>query len=75
MGSVRSERIKRVARELVEKYPDKFSTDYEANKKVLGEITIISSNTIRNQLAGYISHLKKIEQKQMVIVTAPPTAT
>lgn len=74
MGSVRSERIKRVARELVEKYPDKFSTDYEANKKVLGEITIISSNTIRNQLAGYISHLKKIEQKQMVIVTAPPTA-
>jgi len=75
VGSVRSERIKRVARELVEKYPDKFSTDYEANKKVLGEITIISSNTIRNQLAGYISHLKKIEQKQMVIVTAPPTAT
>ena len=74
MGSVRSERIKRVARELVEKYPDKFSTDYEANKKVLGEKTIISSNTIRNQLAGYISHLKKIEQKQMVIVTAPPTA-
>jgi len=74
VGSVRSERIKRVARELVEKYPDKFSTDYEANKKVLGEITIISSNTIRNQLAGYISHLKKIEQKQMVIVTAPPTA-
>jgi small subunit ribosomal protein S17e len=75
VGSVRSEQIKRVAKELVKKYPDKFSTDYEANKQVLAEVTIISSNKIRNQLAGYISHLKKFEQKQMVVITAPSTAS
>jgi small subunit ribosomal protein S17e len=75
VGSVRSEQIKRVAKELVKKYPDKFSTDYEANKQVLAEVTIISSNKIRNQLAGYISHLKKFEQKQMVVIAAPSTAS
>lgn len=75
MGCVRSEQIKRLARELIEKYPDKFSADYEANKRALAEIAIIPSNKLRNQIAGYISHLRKIEQKQVqkqvAVITAP----
>ncbi|MBS7644291.1 30S ribosomal protein S17e [Candidatus Bathyarchaeota archaeon] len=78
MGCVRSEQIKRLARELIEKYPNKFSADYEANKRALAEIAIIPSNKIRNQIAGYISHLRKIEQKQVqkqvAVITAPPMA-
>ncbi len=53
-------RIKRISTELLEKYPDKFGLDFNANKHVISEVAIIRSKVLRNELAGYITaHLRK----------------
>jgi len=59
MGRVRQTYIKRTARNLLERYPDKFSTSYEENRRVLGELTNIESKSLRNRVAGYIATLLK----------------
>jgi len=57
MGKVRTEQVKRTARELLDKYPNKFSTDFEKNKKLVNEYTNISSTKVRNKVAGYTARL------------------
>jgi small subunit ribosomal protein S17e len=53
-------RIKRISTELLEKYPDKFGLDFNANKHVISEVAIIRSKVLRNELVGYITaHLRK----------------
>ena len=53
-------RIKRISTELLDKYPDKFGLDFDANKRVISEVAIIRSKVLRNELAGYITaHLRK----------------
>jgi small subunit ribosomal protein S17e len=53
-------RIKRISTELLEKYPDKFGLDFNANKHVISEVAMIRSKVLRNELAGYITaHLRK----------------
>ena len=53
-------RIKRISTELLQKYPDKFGLEFDANKKALGEVATVTSKVLRNELAGYItSHLRK----------------
>lgn len=62
MGKVRPERVKRIARELIRRSPDKFSTDFESNKKTLDSITKVYSAKLRNQIAGYITRLVVISK-------------
>lgn len=57
MGKVRTELVKRIARELVERFPDKFTTDFETNKKLVESLTNISSTKLRNRVAGYTTRL------------------
>jgi small subunit ribosomal protein S17e len=57
MGKVRTEQVKRVARELIEKYPNKFSEDFENNKQLVSQYTSISSIKLRNRVAGYTARL------------------
>ncbi len=57
MGKVRPERVKSIARELVKRYPDKFTTDFEDNKKLVESLVNISSTKLRNRIAGYITRL------------------
>ena len=53
-------RIKRISTDLLERYPDKFGLDFNANKNVISDVAIIRSKVLRNELAGYItSHLRK----------------
>jgi small subunit ribosomal protein S17e len=53
-------RIKRISTELLERYPDKFGLDFNANKNIISDVAIIRSKVLRNELAGYItSHLRK----------------
>jgi len=66
LGKVRPERVKRVARELVKRYPDKFTTDFENNKKLLESLTKISSAKLRNRIAGYVTRLMAIAQAAQV---------
>ena len=55
MGSVRTEHIKRTARELVKRFPDKFSHDFESNKRMVDMLIHGGTTKVRNQIAGYIT--------------------
>ncbi|MCE4620562.1 MAG: 30S ribosomal protein S17e [Desulfurococcales archaeon] len=67
MGKVRTTLVKRTARKLLETYPDLFTGDFEHNKKVVSQLIEYNSKKLRNQIAGYITHLinsaKKREEK------------
>ena len=54
--------MKKVARELIRRYPGKFTTDFESNKKGVMSVTQLSSIKLRNRIAGYIVRLVAIEQ-------------
>ncbi len=60
MGSIRSANIKRVAREIVEKYPDMISEDFQKNKELVQKITNIPTKRVRNILAGYVTRYYKV---------------
>jgi small subunit ribosomal protein S17e len=62
--------MKRIARELVERFPDKFTTDFESNKKLVDTFTNISSKKLRNRVAGYITQLQK-QKKQNKLTNEP----
>ncbi|HDI07274.1 MAG TPA: 30S ribosomal protein S17e [Candidatus Bathyarchaeota archaeon] len=60
MGKVRTEHIKRIAKELVKRFPNKFSHDFEANKRVVDVLVPTATNRVRNKIAGYITHMFSI---------------
>ncbi len=57
MGKVRTEQVKRIARELLDRYKKKFTTDFETNKKLVDAFTNITSKKLRNRVAGYTARL------------------
>jgi len=65
--------IRKLASELLEKYPNKFTTDYETNKKLLAELADIPSKKLKNQIAGYISRMKHVEQRSAALTAATAT--
>jgi Ribosomal protein S17E len=71
MGKVKTKLVKRVARELLEKYPDLFKRDFNYNKQIVSKLTIISSKKLRNQIAGYITHLLTVSAKREKRVELP----
>jgi len=64
MGKVRTEQVKRLAREILNKYPNKVTTDFTNNKLVVSEYTNISSTKLRNRVAGYTTRLAAIRHGQ-----------
>ena len=65
MGKVRTVVVKNYANMLLEKFPDYFKKDFEHNKKVLDEIAVIKSKKLKNQIAGYITHLLDIREAEV----------
>ncbi|KUO85739.1 MAG: 30S ribosomal protein S17e [Vulcanisaeta sp.] len=59
MGKVRPRYVKSLARRLLETYPDRFSEDFESNKKVVAELADIPSKSVRNKVAGEITRMIK----------------
>ena len=59
MGRIKSKLVKRTSRTLL-KAENKFNESFEENKKVMAGLT--PSKKVRNQIAGYITRLKKIKQ-------------
>ncbi|MCS7135430.1 MAG: 30S ribosomal protein S17e [Candidatus Aenigmarchaeota archaeon] len=59
MGNIRTTQIKNISEKLLKLYQEKFSDDFEHNKKVLDEILKIKSKTLRNKISGYITALIK----------------
>ena len=48
-------RVRKISEELLEKYPNKFSGEFDANKKAILELAKITSKELRNQIAGSIT--------------------
>ena len=55
MGKVKTKQVKGVGKELMERYPDKFSDNFEENKHTVEALTQGTTTRIRNQIAGYIT--------------------
>ncbi|MCD6559827.1 30S ribosomal protein S17e [Palaeococcus sp. (in: euryarchaeotes)] len=67
MGNIRQGFIKRTARELFDRYPNEFTKDFEHNKKKVEELTNITSKTIRNRVAGYITKLVRMKEEGKIL--------
>ena len=60
MGRIKQTYLKRVAEGLLEQYPETFTTiDFDENKSLVGRHTDITSKSIRNKIAGYITRVVK----------------
>jgi small subunit ribosomal protein S17e len=49
------DRVKRMSNELLERYPDKFTIDFNKNKEAIQNYAQIRSKELRNKIAGYIT--------------------
>jgi small subunit ribosomal protein S17e len=63
VGQVRTLHIKNLAKTFVEKYPDRFTKNFEKNKEELDKIVQLESKKIRNEVAGYIVNVIKMQSK------------
>jgi len=57
MGKIRSDKIKRTAKELVAKYHQHLSTDFDKNKVLVSKLTNVQSKRMRNRIAGYVTRI------------------
>jgi len=64
MGKVRTILIKKISKELISKYPDVFTIDFEVNKDLLDKYLEIDSKHLRNRISGYIVNLLKIRNRE-----------
>ena len=64
MGRIKITAIKNLADELIEKFGDRFSTDFEKNKSVLAEMDLPLSMQARNWVAGFIARSLAEKQRQ-----------
>jgi len=66
LGKVRPERVKKIARELLSQFPDRFTADFKANKELIKSLVKTSSPKLRNMIAGYVTHLVSAPQTTKV---------
>ena len=59
MGRVRTKTVKKAAKVLIEKYFTKLTGDFHTNKKILNDVSVISTKRLRNKIAGFATHLMK----------------
>jgi small subunit ribosomal protein S17e len=69
LGNVRTEQIKRTAKELIKRYHDKFSGDFESNKHLVNSLVQGGTPKVKNQIAGYITRALAAESKERLVET------
>ncbi|MBT3985841.1 30S ribosomal protein S17e [archaeon] len=57
MGRIKTTLIKRTGNKLYALHKDKFSKDFDHNKKAIPEVAEVYSKKLRNVLAGYLTRL------------------
>jgi small subunit ribosomal protein S17e len=62
LGKVKTEQVKRVGKELMAKFPDKFTSNFEENKRSVDTLTRGTTTRVRNQIAGYITRTISLAQ-------------
>ena len=65
MGNVRTEQIKRTAKELIKRFPAKFSNNFENNKHAVNSMVQGGTQKVLNQIAGYITRFMATEQRRL----------
>jgi len=58
------DRIKRISYEVLDKHKSKFGEDFADNKKILDEVSIVRSKSLKNKVAGYITKFIKKEIRE-----------
>ena len=64
MGKVRTTSVKIISREIIKKYNEHLSLDFDHNKSIVMQVAKVGSKRFRNQIAGYITHQKKLKHLQ-----------
>ena len=67
MGRIKTVLIKRLGNEIVKRYKEKLSDDFEKNKKIVENIIKIKSKKMRNIIVGYITREMKLLKRKEVV--------
>jgi small subunit ribosomal protein S17e len=59
MGRIKTQLVKSVTSDIMNKHGKQFGTDFQENKDQLQEVADMPSKKMRNIIAGYITRLKK----------------
>jgi small subunit ribosomal protein S17e len=66
MGRIKTAFVKRISDQLIKKFKERFSDNFEENKKVVNEIVDYPSKKVKNQIAGYITRkIKKMNKGEI----------
>ncbi|MEM2139317.1 MAG: 30S ribosomal protein S17e [Candidatus Woesearchaeota archaeon] len=63
MGRIKTRIMKRVSNELIENHLDKFTDNFEENKKIVEKYSDSSSKKLRNIITGYVTRLVKSKER------------
>ncbi|MFB0563114.1 MAG: 30S ribosomal protein S17e [Candidatus Lokiarchaeia archaeon] len=66
LGKIRPSYIKRIAKNLAERYSNAFTKDFDENKKLVEKYTNVESKRVRNRIAGYLVSIVKSSQFEYV---------
>jgi small subunit ribosomal protein S17e len=62
LGKVKTEQIKHLGKELMTRFPGKFTTNFDENKRIVDEVTKGTTTRVRNKVAGYITRTIALAQ-------------
>ncbi len=69
LGSVRPAYVKKLSREIVDKYEHKLTLDFDENKNIISMVVELRSKKLRNRVAGYVTRLMR--QRRMPVEEEP----
>ncbi len=73
MGKVRTDTVKRISREVLRRFPERFAGDCESDKQAVNDLVSTQSKRLRNRIAGYVTRLKVVEAERAAAThTRPP---
>jgi small subunit ribosomal protein S17e len=62
LGKVKTDQVKRAGKELMSRFPTKFTTKFDENKRSVDSLTQGTTTRVRNQIAGYITRTLSLAQ-------------
>jgi small subunit ribosomal protein S17e len=65
LGKVRTDTVKRTSRELIKRFPERFTGDFESDKQAVNDLVDTQSKRLRNRIAGYVTRLKVVEAERI----------
>ncbi len=59
MGRIKTKLVKGIAHKLIRNHPEEFTSEFEKNKSLVDRYTTVTSQKMRNVIAGYTARLVK----------------